>query len=78
MIHGQDSGDNIASSFSTGTADASRFFFVSQEQPGEVPKPEPPKVLISLQHVQQMRERKRQIQALQQWAALQAGVHRDA
>jgi len=64
----EDGGDNICTSLSAGSSGESGYLLTGDTGEALHKKIKPPPVLISLEHVQQMRERKRQLQALQQWA----------
>jgi hypothetical protein len=71
MIRSPHGGGNIESTMTAATDTASRYLLtgITTSDTNAVPtKMEPPPVLISPLHVAQMRERKRQMQALQQWA----------
>jgi hypothetical protein len=68
MILTTPSGDNTPQpTTSTHDSDAGTTAVTTAGHPQLVSDCTPPPVLISLAHVQQMRERKRQIEALRQW-----------
>lgn len=69
MIRSPHGGGNIESTMTAAMDADSRYLVTSNGVSDEQPKADPPKVLISPAHVQQMRERKRQLQALQEWSA---------
>lgn len=67
MIRIPHGGGNIESTL-TATDNASHYLLVGDTGEATSKKAEPPLVLISLEHVRQMRERRRQLLELQQWA----------
>jgi hypothetical protein len=67
MVPGTHGGGNIESTL-TGADNASNYLLVGDTGQALPKKAEPPPVLISLEHVAQMRERRRQLLELQQWA----------
>lgn len=69
MIRFPHGGGNIESTMTATMAAASRYLVTHDGIPEELPKLNPPQVLITPEHVRQMRERKRQLQALQEWSA---------
>jgi hypothetical protein len=76
MIRSPHGGGNIESTMTAATDAASRYLVTGDTGPEIPQKPEPPTVLINLQHVAQMRERRRQIEALQTWAQTRQEVSR--
>ena len=76
MIRSPHGGGNIESTMTAAMDADSRYLVTSNGVPDEQPKADPPKVLISPAHVAQMRERRRQIEALQTWAQSLSEVSR--
>lgn len=68
MVPGHADDSNIVSTLSAQTSSESQYTLTGDTGQASPNKAEPPLVLISLEHVQQMRERRRQLQELQQWA----------
>jgi hypothetical protein len=69
-------GGNIESTMTAAMDADSRYVVTGDTGPETPQKPEPPKVLISPAHVAQMREKRRQIEALQTWAQTRQEVAR--
>ncbi len=67
IIRSPHGGGNIESTMTASTDTASRYLITHDGIPEESPKLNPPQVLITPAIVCQMRERRRQMQALQQW-----------
>jgi hypothetical protein len=76
MIATEGRKSNIESTMTAETDTASRYLLTGDTGEAAAPKTEPPQVLITPAIVCQMRERKRQIQALQQWDQARQEVSR--
>jgi hypothetical protein len=76
MIRSPHGGGNIESTMTAAMDADSRYLVTGDTGPETPQKQEPPTVLISPVHVQQMRERRRQLQALQEWAQTRPEVSR--
>jgi hypothetical protein len=71
MVHTPHGGDNICTSLTADSSGESEYLLTGDTGAAGPKTSDPPQVLISPVIVSQMRERKRQLQALQQWAQQQ-------
>jgi hypothetical protein len=76
MIRSPHGGGNIESTMTAAMDADSRYLLTGDTGPADPQKQEPPTVLISPDIVAQMRRRKQQLEALQEWAQSRQEVSR--